>query len=97
MEKEHKYLLEDYKIRDKVEGSTSTNDSLEKTEELLELAKQKRIEKEAKAKAKQEAKEQKKLEKEQKKQQKLQEKFNKPDDSTTSTEQAPAADEQNNQ
>lgn len=97
MEKEHKYLLEDYKIRDKVEGSTSTNDSLEKTEELLEQAKQKRIEKEAKAKAKQEAKEQKKLEKEQKKQKKLQEKLNKPDDSTNSTEQAPAADEQNNQ
>lgn len=70
LEKEHKYQMDDYKIRDKVEGSTSRNDSLEKTEELLEQAEQKRLEKEAKEKAKKEAKEQKRLEKEQKKQNK---------------------------
>lgn len=68
IEKEHKYLMEDYKIKDSVEGSTSTNDSLEKTQELLDKASQERQEKEAKQKAKEEAKAQKKLEKEQKKQ-----------------------------
>ena len=67
LEKSHKYKMEDYKIRDKVEGSTSTNDSLEKTEELLEQAKQKRLQEESKEKAKQAAKEKKRLEKEQKK------------------------------
>lgn len=68
IEKEHKYLMEDYKIKNSVEGSTSTNDSLEKTQELLDKASQERQEKEAKQKAKEEAKAQKKLEKEQKKQ-----------------------------
>lgn len=67
LNKKHKYLMEDYKIRNSVEGSTSTNDSLEKTEELLEKAQQKHIEEENKAKAKQAAKAKKKQEKENKK------------------------------
>lgn len=67
IDKEHKYSMDDYKIRNKVNGSTSTNDSLEEMERLIKQAQQKREAQEAKAKARQEAKEQKRLEKEKKK------------------------------
>ena len=62
-----KIELQNDKIKEKIEGSTSTNDAVEKIDEALEKAKQERLEKEAKAKARQLAKEQKKLKKEQQK------------------------------
>lgn len=70
IDKEHKELMQDYKIRNKVEGSTTFNESVEKADTLVEQAHQKRAEQEAKAKARAESKEQKKLEKEKLKQEK---------------------------
>ena len=67
LDKELKIELQNEKIKEKIEGSTSTNDAVEKIDDALEKAKQERLEKEAKAKARQLAKEQKKLEKEQQK------------------------------
>ncbi len=65
--KEHNYIMEQHKIRSKIEGSTSTNDSVELIEQALLEHQAKTEAKEAKAKAKQEAKEQKRLQKEKEK------------------------------
>ena len=65
LDNELKIELKNDKIKEKIEGSTSTNDAVEKIDEALEKAKQKRLEKEAKAKARQLAREKKKQEKEQ--------------------------------
>ena len=64
LEKEYSYEKEEYRLRNKIKGSTSQNDSLEKIEQAS-LQHQARIEaKEAKEKARLEKKEQKRIEKE---------------------------------
>ena len=70
IEKEHSYLMEDYRLKNKIEGSTSTNDSVEDIEQALLKHKADTEAKEAKKKAREAAKEQKRLEKEKRKQQK---------------------------
>ena len=67
--KEHSYLMEDYRLKNKIEGSTSTNDSVEDIEQALLKHKADTEAKEAKKKAREAAKEQKRLEKEKLKQQ----------------------------
>lgn len=63
----YKEQKQDYNMLNRINGTTSTNDSVQKYEELKAKQLQKRSEKEAKAKARAEAKEQKRLEKERKK------------------------------
>ena len=62
--------MEDYRLKNKIEGSTSTNDSVEDIEQALLKHKADTEAKEAKKKAREAAKEQKRLEKEKRKQQK---------------------------
>ncbi len=63
----YKEQKQDYNMLNRINGTTSTNDSVQKYEELKAKQLQKQAEKEAKAKARAEAKEQKRLEKERKK------------------------------
>ena len=67
LNKDLEFELKKDELRGKVQGSTSQNDAVEKVEEVLQNAEQKRLEKEQKAKERQEAREQRRLEKEQRK------------------------------
>lgn len=69
MNTEFKQDLNDYNMQNRIKGTTSTNDAVERYTELKEIQMQKQAERDAKAKARAEAKEQKRLEKESRKNQ----------------------------